>query len=228
MTAPVVLVAATDTAVTGSADLAAQATDIDSRITAFGDLAPIAASVGAGFPDTAAIRRAVSFLVDADIGRILTDLDAVVAAHQSFQNAEDAMAQRSLASSWQGRSADAALAAVDVHSRASSWRLPTLTAIAATAAPALSGLKTVLHNVFGAIDAVCDPILAGTPVATVPSALAGGTLRPNVVADEIAARVRLFDQATSLGRTALHDILAEFVGVDAHTSTGDLALAGEQ
>lgn len=213
---------------TAAADLGRRAAGVGSQICAFADLGPIAASLGVGFPDTAGITRAVGFLFDIDIAQVLADLDAVVGANHSVAAAADLVAEQSVESSWQGRSGAAALAALDAHSRSGDSQVATLSDLASTAGPALEGLKTLLQNVFHAVDAVCGPTLAGCPVAAVPAALSAGTVRPNVVADEIAARVRLFDTATAVGRAGVRDILAELVGIDTRTSTGDLALAGEQ
>lgn len=197
------------------------------RAGTFGELAPIAATVGTAFPDAATIRRSVAFLSDVDLPQVLADLDAVVGAYRQFTAAIDAVGAQAAGASWQGRAGTAACDAINSHSR-SGRDLIGLISLAQSASPALEGLKMVLPNVFRAIDDVTAPVLAGHPLPTVAAALATGTLRPSVVADEVGARVRLFDTATRIGRTAVRDILAELVGVDVGLSAGELALAGER
>lgn len=209
------------------ADLAVRLNVVVVRVGTFGELAPIAAAVGTGFPDPATIRRAMSFLTDVDVGQVLADLDAVVSAYQRFTAAIDAVGAQEVGASWQGRAGAAACDAIDSHRR-SGRELETLIGLAQSATPALDGLKMVLPNVFQSIEVVTEPILAGHPVPTLTTALATGTVRPAVVADEIGGRVRLFESATRIGRSAVRGILAELVGVDAGASMGELALAGDR
>ncbi|MFW0791095.1 hypothetical protein [Gordonia sp. CPCC 205333] len=212
----------------GAAELADRVVDVVGRVAVFRELAPVAATVGAPFPDATTIDRSIDFLTDLDIPRILRDLDAVVGAHQDYVVATDMVAARPISTSWRGGAGGAASAAVDSQLLDRDTELATLTAAAAAATPALAGLKLLLQNVFQALEQASEPTLVGHALPSVPAALSAGALRSAVVADEIAARVRLFTTATAIGRRGVRDILAELVGIDVTMSSGELALAGDQ
>ena len=204
---------------TSEAALVAMRSRSGRSLDSFCTLLSVGRDCGTTVPGEAEVRRRFDRIDRVDVSALAADAFVLAGSHHGLASLAVSIPGRSvsLRQAWP-QVGDAVGRAVTAHGDRVDADLIVLRDWAEATVAAASGIEQLLTTWYRAVDKVGEPLVCGVPAHGAAEAIRTGVVSPSLLADDIAARVTLFDPAAD----ATDDGIAEMLRVLV-TATDDLA-----
>ncbi len=208
------------------------------RLDSFCTLLRVGRDCGAIVPDEDDVRKRYWQIDRVNVSALAADAYTLAGAHHTLASLVVQIPTRSasLRNAW-SQVGDSILGVVTAHGDRVDADLIVLRDWAEATVAAASGIEQLLTTWYRVVDRVGEPLVCGVPAAGAAEAVRTGTVSPSLLADDISARVTLFDTAADATDNGIAEMLRvlgtatdDLAGHEPVTDnrSGYLALAGDE